>query len=93
MSETILLNADMCMKCKTVLVSKHRHDFVTCKCGKLSIDGGLDYKKVCGDWLDGLPLSIIKDEDTGEMYNYKEQNIHMVPESERYKLETKDGKK
>jgi len=28
-----------------MLVSKHRHDFVTCSCGNLHVDGGKDYIK------------------------------------------------
>jgi hypothetical protein len=29
--------------CGDVLESKHRHDFVRCKCGKSFLDGGDDY--------------------------------------------------
>lgn len=41
----ILRNAAKCLLCKQTIESKHRHDFVTCKCGNLSVDGGLDYLK------------------------------------------------
>lgn len=36
-------NAAKCLKCGDVVESKSRHDFVTCKCGSLSVDGGLSY--------------------------------------------------
>ena len=39
----ILQNVIQCNHCKDVLVSYHVHDFKTCKCGKVSIDGGFDY--------------------------------------------------
>jgi hypothetical protein len=42
-----------CKKCGDVIVSKHRHDYRTCKCGKIAIDGGSDYTKITGnreDW-------------------------------------------
>jgi len=35
-----------CGKCREIIESKHRHDFVTCSCGNLSVDGGNDYLKV-----------------------------------------------
>jgi tRNA(Ile2) C34 agmatinyltransferase TiaS len=44
-SKTYNRNRAKCTRCNTVVESKHKHDFVTCKCGNLSVDGGLDYKK------------------------------------------------
>jgi hypothetical protein len=38
-------NRAKCLKCKKIIESKSRHDFVTCKCGNLSVDGGKDYAK------------------------------------------------
>ena len=45
MKQHIIRNRIKCVHCGDVLVSKHRHDFKTCKCGKVSVDGGLDYLK------------------------------------------------
>ena len=45
MKKEITKNSAMCLLCKDVLVSKSRHDFVTCTCGNLSVDGGNDYLK------------------------------------------------
>ena len=42
-------NRAQCKLCKDIIESKHRHDFVTCKCGKLSVDGGYDYIKRSGE--------------------------------------------
>ncbi len=39
----ILQNAATCLKCNTYIFSRHRHDYVTCECGSLSVDGGMDY--------------------------------------------------
>lgn len=67
MTEELLVNAARCFECGTYLESKHRHDFVTCECGKVSIDGGLDYVKVCGDLGSYVDLCVYgkecKDED------------------------------
>jgi hypothetical protein len=41
-----------CKKCNTVIQSKHRHDFVWCKCGAIAIDGGAEYIKCTGDYND-----------------------------------------
>lgn len=45
MTKKIIRNAARCKKCGDVIESKHRHDFVTCSCGALSVDGGKDYLK------------------------------------------------
>ena len=37
-----------CGNCDDVIQSKHVHDFVTCKCGATSIDGGSDYTRILG---------------------------------------------
>ena len=40
--QKILINMAQCLVCKTVLVSRTRHDFVSCPCGTF-VDGGTDY--------------------------------------------------
>lgn len=53
-----------CKECEDIIESKHRHDFTTCQCGNLSIDGGLDYIRIIYDkensWID---LSEYKEEE------------------------------
>lgn len=44
----ITRNRAQCNTCKEIVESKTRHDFVTCSCGKLSVDGGTDYLKRSG---------------------------------------------
>jgi len=38
-------NKARCKKCGDIIESKHVHDYVTCKCGAISVDGGNDYWK------------------------------------------------
>ena len=38
-----------CLSCGDVIFSRARHDFMTCSCGKVSIDGGFDYNKISGE--------------------------------------------
>lgn len=37
-----------CNSCKEIIQSQHRHDFVTCSCGGISIDGGAAYTRIAG---------------------------------------------
>ncbi len=39
----ILRNAAECARCGDVIESKHRHDFVSCTCGAIFVDGGKRY--------------------------------------------------
>lgn len=41
----ILKNSAMCGDCWQEIVSRHKHDYITCSCGQLSIDGGSSYLK------------------------------------------------
>jgi len=41
----IISNKVRCKHCGDVIESKHRHDFVWCKCGKVAVDGGKSYLK------------------------------------------------
>ena len=55
MEYKILHNRVKCLFCKDIIESKHRHDFVTCSCGRVSVDGGKDYLRRSGcieDWFD-----------------------------------------
>lgn len=36
-------NKIMCNICKDVIVSEYRHDYKSCKCGTVSVDGGNAY--------------------------------------------------
>jgi len=47
----IIQNAVTCLGCRDFIVSKHRHDFVTCTCGAISVDGGQAYLRRVGSSL------------------------------------------
>ena len=55
MSRKIVTNKIKCKKCGDIIESTYRHDFRSCKCGAVSVDGGKDYLRRCGnreDWED-----------------------------------------
>ena len=43
----IIRNAARCNHCGDVIESTYRHDFKTCSCGHVSVDGGHDYLRRC----------------------------------------------
>ncbi len=47
MAERIIRNRARCTKCDDVIESRHRHDFVRCKCGAIAVDGGKAYIRRC----------------------------------------------
>ena len=53
----IIQNAVTCLGCGDFIVSKHRHDFVTCTCGAVSVDGGQSYLRRVGDFGNAMDLS------------------------------------
>lgn len=60
MDHKIIENKAQCLKCGDVIESLHRHDFVTCQCRAISVDGGKDYFKRSGNPEDMKDLSIIE---------------------------------
>lgn len=51
----IIKNQAMCKICGDIIESKTAHDFVTCSCGALSVDGGHEYIRRIGEpgsWID-----------------------------------------
>lgn len=56
----IWINAAECLKCGELIRSKNRHDYVTCRCGNLSVDGGSMYaKRVFKDAKKYVDLSVV----------------------------------
>jgi hypothetical protein len=39
----IKTNKIRCKHCEDVIESTYRHDYVSCKCGAVAVDGGKDY--------------------------------------------------
>lgn len=43
--ERVITNKAQCRNCGDVIESTNRHDFKSCKCGAISVDGGKEYLK------------------------------------------------
>lgn len=54
-------NRAKCKKCGDVIESTHVYEFVTCKCGSISVDGGGEYLRRLypahpkEDWIEEMP--------------------------------------
>jgi hypothetical protein len=61
MSEVI--NKIQCRLCEDIIESKHRHDFVRCKCGEIFTDGGTAYfRRGAKDMNNIIDLSVYADD-------------------------------
>jgi len=63
----ILKNSARCKSCGDIIESKHRHDWVSCKCGKIFVDGGLEYLRRGAEDLNLIEdLSIVNNESNNK---------------------------
>ena len=53
----ILKNKAQCVKCEDIIESTYRHDFKSCKCGAIFVDGGREYLRRGGEFKDIIELS------------------------------------
>ena len=67
-------NSVRCLMCLDEIESKHRHDFVTCSCGNVSVDGGLAYVR-----RSAIDFSMVEDTSVHRKFtvNELEYEIHM----------------
>jgi hypothetical protein len=52
MENESMRNRIRCRKCGDIIESKTRHDYVTCKCGAVAVDGGSSYMSALGNPAD-----------------------------------------
>lgn len=84
MERQLIVNRAQCLKCGDVLISKHRHDFVSCRCLGLFVDGGTEYLQSLIDYKE------LHEQTTDVHYfAYCKENEYR----EKCKLEVKDGHK
>lgn len=73
----IITNKIKCNSCGDIIESCHRHDFKTCRCGRVSVDGGHSYlrRRFKESSKDYTELSVI---------NYTEDEIKEIESERRY---------
>lgn len=81
----ILQNEVQCLKCGDRIYSAYTHDFVTCSCGAIAIDGGMTYLKRSGESRNYKDISIVLEHD---LYGASIQALAWAKEHERNELGT-----
>lgn len=60
----ILRNSARCTHCGEEIESTHRHDFRSCSCGKMAVDGGHDYiRRIGTGWIDTSIVAQVEEDD------------------------------
>lgn len=61
MFDRIIRNRIRCNRCGDEIESTQTHEFVTCKCGACSVDGGYSYLRRCAkDLKEYTDLSVVE---------------------------------
>lgn len=64
------VDAIKCKHCGDIIYSRARHDFRSCSCGKVVIDGGFDYKRILAEKSsDFEELPLVVDVTKQELYD------------------------
>lgn len=63
-----IVNAVKCSSCGDTIYSRARHDYRSCSCDSIFIDGGFDYVRLGGVAVSEL-IQIEVDATKGELYN------------------------
>ena len=71
----LIRNRCQCNQCKDIIESKHRHDFVRCKCGAIFTDGGTDYvRRGFTNKSDIIDLSEYKNTRSAHIFTFVKKN-------------------
>ena len=76
LTKKLTKNRWKCLYCNDIIENKHQYHFISCKCGKSSIDGGTEYIRLIGDlnmiecmseyvevWEDGDKIRCVDDSE------------------------------
>lgn len=76
MNSVIVSNQARCKLCGDTPWSGHQHDFVSCKCGAIAVDGGQAYLRRVGDPANIEEMSIVLDyDDVNSIINEVQESI------------------
>ncbi len=80
----ILSNRAKCLICEDVVFSASRHDFKSCKCGNIFVDGGMDY--IRHGYEDALAYKNLSVEIEDELFEACEDALEWCDETGRNNL-------
>ena len=87
--QIIVRNSVLCLICNDHIVSESSHDFVTCKCGMVSTDGGRLYQRIIGN-PDDYKITTISIQDTEESFKENHELLRVELTWGTYGKEGKD---
>jgi hypothetical protein len=77
-------NRAKCRKCKEVIESFYLNDYVACKCGEISVEGGnMHYKASAIDWKNFIRVD---DEDNEIEITLQEKEVSQEPPEKPFNL-------
>ena len=88
-NQIMVRNSVRCLLCNDHIVSKSSHDFVTCKYGKVSTDGGRLHQRILGNPED-YEITTIWIQDTDESFKENHELLRVELTWETYGKEGKD---
>ena len=65
---SITVTAAICPKCHDKIYSRATHDFHSCSCGEIAVDGGFDYLRLCFPKIKPETIEINIDATKEELY-------------------------
>ena len=81
-------NRAKCKKCKQIIESFHRFDYITCECGEISVDGGADsFKCSARNWDNFIRVG---DDDSEVVVKIEDEKCKDTIEIEPPKLGKKE---
>ena len=87
----IVRNAARCRACGDVVESRHRHDYRTCSCGKVSVDGGHAYLRRCGEIEHCEDLSEVVEPSVEQVQSRLQARVdHAIEWRDRLRIPTAD---
>lgn len=64
--KTLIKNCIRCKFCGDIIESRYTHEYKQCSCGRVAVDGGLEYIRRTGEPEDFEELSEYEDDDEPE---------------------------
>lgn len=79
--DVIVRNSVRCSRCGVEIVSAYRHDFRSCRCGAVSVDGGHDYLRRVGDGPFEDTSIVVPDEPRTHLLEHSDVQVFNVHHS------------
>ena len=106
MTRKLIKNKWKCLYCNDIIESKHQYHFISCKCGKSSIDGGTEYIRLVGDldmmqdmrehvevWEDGDKIRCIDDSEQNTLKLDEVYTVHTNMNTTDNRVYVKENKR